>query len=92
MLGLRIESVNGGPVSFAQTLLRNLVKFAPWEFGHTVAQQAIHSSESGLPTWVYIPLLLSFIGPVWWITAIFLKGKAPYDRLAGVRVVARPGG
>ena len=40
-LGLVVSRETGGRVSFGSALLRNAVKFTPWEFGHTVVWQAV---------------------------------------------------
>ena len=36
MLGLAVSRETGERLSFRSVLLRNAVKFVPWEFGHTV--------------------------------------------------------
>jgi hypothetical protein len=37
MLGLVVSGETGDRLAFGSALLRNGVKFVPWEFGHTVA-------------------------------------------------------
>lgn len=89
VLGLAVSDESGEKLSFGSALFRNLLKFLPWECGHTVAQQAIFAGEAGLSTWVWAPMVGAFLGPVWWIAAILMTGRAPYDRWAGSRVVNR---
>ncbi len=84
--GLAVASETGERLSFRSALLRNAIKFLPWEFGHTVAQQAIFSGTDGLPAWVWAPLVVASIGPIWWIAALVRSGRTPYDRLARARV------
>ena len=86
ILGLVVSRDTGGRLPFASALLRNGVKFVPWEFGHTVAQQAVFSGDQGIPTWVWGPLLLAFGGPAWWLIAMMATGRTPYDRWASARV------
>jgi uncharacterized RDD family membrane protein YckC len=84
-LGLVVSSESGDRLSFGSALLRNAVKFLPWEFGHLVAQQAAFSGEAGLPVWVWGPAIVAFAGPVWWVIALIATGRTPYDRLASAR-------
>jgi uncharacterized RDD family membrane protein YckC len=82
VLGLVVSRETGGQLSFGSALLRNVVKFTPWEFGHTVTHQAFLSGEDGLPAWVLGPATISLVGPVWWLVAMIAKGQTPYDRWA----------
>jgi uncharacterized RDD family membrane protein YckC len=77
---------NGERLSFRQALVRNAVKLAPWEAGHAVAHQAIFAGDGPLPLWVWGAALIAYGGPLWWIVALFVSGRTPYDRLASARV------
>src|SRR5688500_14940033 len=55
LLGLVVTRENGGRLSFGSALVRNALKFAPWECGHLVAQQAAFSGDAGFPAWVWGP-------------------------------------
>lgn len=85
-LGLVVTQETGGRLSFGSALLRNGLKFTPWEFGHTVAQQSIFSSDGGLPPWTIGPAVFAFLGPLWFVTTLFTKRRTPYDRCAASRV------
>jgi hypothetical protein len=89
ILGLAVSRETGGRLPFGSALLRNCVKFIPWELGHTVAQQAVFSGDSGLPNWVWGPMIVAFGGPVWWLIAMVTTGRTPYDRLVSARVALR---
>jgi uncharacterized RDD family membrane protein YckC len=89
-LGLVVSRETGGRVSFGSALLRNAVKFTPWEFGHTVVWQAVFAGEAGFPAWVWGPATIAFVGPVWWLVAIFATGRPPYDRWASAQVGRSP--
>jgi uncharacterized RDD family membrane protein YckC len=91
VLGLAVHGESGAPLSFRPALLRNAVKFVPWELGHMVAQQAVTSGDKGIPAWVWVPAVVALAGPVWWLVAIFATGRAPYDRLARARVGRKAG-
>jgi uncharacterized RDD family membrane protein YckC len=87
VLGLVVSRETGGRLPFGYVLLRNVVKFTPWEFGHTVAHQAAFSGEEGFPAWVWGPATIALGGPVWWLVAMIGTGQTPYDRWALARVV-----
>ena len=86
-LSLRVVYDGVAQAPFSNSLLRNIIKFTPWEMGHIVANQAVFSTSSGVPGWVYVPMLLAFACPVWWVVSIFTRGHAPYDVIASTRVV-----
>jgi len=88
-LGLIVSRETGERLVFRSALLRNAIKFVPWEFGHTVAQQAAFSGEGGLPGWVWGPAIVALVGPLWWLIAIVVTGPTPYDRLADARVALK---
>jgi uncharacterized RDD family membrane protein YckC len=85
-LALRVSRETGGRLSVRWALLRNVLKFAPWEFGHTVAHQAMYAGEGGVPIWLWGPAAISIVGPVWWLVTLFATGRTPYDRWASARV------
>jgi uncharacterized RDD family membrane protein YckC len=89
-LGLVVSQEAGVRLSFGPALLRNAVKFTPWEFGHTVAWQSVFAGEAGLPAWVWGPAIIAFVGPVWWLVALIGTGRTPYDRWASARVGRSP--
>ncbi len=86
IVGLRVASSQGGSLTFRQSFMRTAIKFAPWELGHLVAQQAMFSANGGVPVWVYLPMILSFALPIWWVGSLLLKEEAPYDVWVGARV------
>jgi uncharacterized RDD family membrane protein YckC len=88
ILGLVVSRETGDRLPFGSALLRNGVKFVPWEFGHTVAQQAVFSGDGGVPTWVWGPAIVAFGGPAWWLIAMMATGRTPYDRWASARVAS----
>jgi uncharacterized RDD family membrane protein YckC len=49
VFGLVVSRETGERLLLRSALLRNAVKFVPWECGHTVAQQAAFSGEGGFP-------------------------------------------
>jgi uncharacterized RDD family membrane protein YckC len=86
IVGLAVSNDDEGRLSLSASLLRNAVKFIPWELGHFVAQQAIASGDAGVPMGVWVAATLSFGLVGWWMAALFLTGRTPYDQLAHARV------
>lgn len=86
LLALVVSTETGDRLSFGAALSRNALKFLPWEFGHTVAQQAAFSGEGGFATWVWGPAVIAVAGPTWWLAAMIAKGRTPYDRWASALV------
>ena len=89
LVGLVVFRPSGEPLSLARALLRNTIKFTPWEFGHTLAQQLSFASRETMPLWLWGPAVAATIGPVWWIASSMIAGSAPYDRWADVHVARR---
>jgi len=90
-LGLVVSRETGERLSSRSALLRNAFKFAPWECGHALAQQAAFSGEGGIPAWVWGPAAVALVGPVWWLVAMFATGRTPYDRWTSARVAPSTG-
>ena len=88
ILGLLVSRENGERLSLGAALLRNAIKFVPWECGHTVAQQAVFSGDRGVATWVWVPAIVALAGPLWWLVALMTTGRTPYDRWASALVSA----
>ncbi len=86
VLGLVVFRETGERLLFGSALLRNALKFVPWEFGHTMAQQAAFSGEAGFPVWAWGPATVALVGPLWWLVALIATGRTPYDRWASARV------
>ena len=89
LVGLVVRRRSEQRLSFGRALLRNAIKFVPWEFGHTVAHQAIYASDGGFPLWLWGPVVVAMLGPLWWIVALFATGDTPYDTWTDARVVRR---
>ena len=79
----------GGRVPFGRALVRNAIKFAPWELGHTVAQQSAYSGDSGMSLGWLVVAVVAMAGPFVWLVTILRSGRTPYDRMAGTVVVRR---
>jgi uncharacterized RDD family membrane protein YckC len=88
-VGLRVVGADGQRLGLGAAVVRNLVKFLPWEFGHLVAQQAVFSTESGMPGWIVPVMVVAYGGPLLWLIELFRAGRTPYDRISGATVTLR---
>jgi uncharacterized RDD family membrane protein YckC len=86
LLGLRVADDAGQRLPLARSLLRNAIKFVPWECGHAVADHAVASGDGGPALWLYAPMAVALLVPLWWVGALLATGRTPYDRWAGARV------
>lgn len=84
---LRVVTSKGVPPALPQTLLRNALKFLPWELGHLVAHHAIGSGAEPVATGLYLPMLLSLALPIWYVLLLFKGGRTPYDHASASAVV-----
>ena len=89
VLRLSVSTTSGERLPLSRSVLRSAVKFAPWEIGHTVANQAIHAGDSGLPIWVWALAVVSLGLPVIWVVGVLLKNRTPYDAWSGAVVAMR---
>ena len=89
LVGLVVFRPSGEPLSLARALLRNALKFTPWEFGHTLTQQMYFSSQDAMPLWLWGPAVVAILGPVWWVASLLIAGRAPYDKWSDVHVARR---
>ena len=87
--GLRVETTSGVRLTFLRALLRNGIKFTPWECGHTVAHQATFAGDAAPPLWLWLAATMACLVPIWWIINLGLRGETPFDRWTRTRVTTR---
>jgi len=88
VLRLQVTDDHGGRPPLRRTLLRAVVKFAPWELAHTgvwhVPGTPFVSEPAAFSYGIWITALLLAL---WWFASIWLgDGRTPYDRIAGTVV------
>lgn len=86
IVGLEVSKRSGERLSFSSSLLRNAIKFVPWEFGHLMAHHAAFVEESASSYWIWGPAMVAMLGLLWWLAALFFSGETPYDRWVGAHV------
>lgn len=74
-------------------LIRNFLKFIPWEIAHTGVHYVTHYSQKGedTPTWVMVTLILPMvIAGIYLYSILRSHGKESlYDRVAGTSMVLK---
>lgn len=86
--GLKVSHFSGQKMGFTACLLRNALKFVPWELGHAAAHHAaLTDSETMYWTWGF--LILSTLCLLWWITPLIFGNGTPYDRWVGAQVILK---
>lgn len=95
VLGLRVQSLAGGPPSRGQIARRTVIKFLPWELAHFFILQlqwrSGHPDGPGvLPTWVSAGLVMTYLVPLGYgaIVAFSRRHRGPHDFVAGTSVQA----
>ena len=88
VLRLQVTDDHGGRPPLPRTLLRAVVKFAPWELAHTgvwhVPGTPFVSEPAAFSYGIWITALLLAL---WWFASIWLgDGRTPYDHIAGTVV------
>jgi uncharacterized RDD family membrane protein YckC len=88
VLGIQVERVGGGSVSFYRSLVRAAVKFIPWELAHTLIWHSPGRPFRAAPTtWGIAGYVLSLgLACLYLGSTMVGNGRTPYDRLAGTLV------
>lgn len=72
-------------------ILRNVIKFLPWEIAHTGVHWLLYYNRIGvdIPSWVMVLLIVPQVMLFVYLLSIPLdkKGRSVYDRCSGTRVV-----
>ncbi len=90
-MGLRVVHMSGERLSRGRALMRSVVKFLPWQLGHTclfhIPGWPMETQEP--PVWVIGGLVLMWvvIGFYIMMLAVGPTRRTPYDWVAGSRVV-----
>lgn len=85
-LGLEVAAADGRRLTFAAALVRNAVKFLPWECGHLLVHQAMAAGDGGVAAWVWAPAAVALVVPPWWAASLIATGRTPYDRWTSTSV------
>ena len=91
--GLSVVGNNLSKATFSKLLLRNAIKFLPWELAHFFVFQLFHYSRMKVntPSWVMAGLVISqMLALVYLVQLIFNKQhRSMYEILSGTMVIHR---
>jgi uncharacterized RDD family membrane protein YckC len=90
VLGLKVVGVgDGGRLSFASALLRNMLKVAvPWTVGHAAAIALVGSGSTTIGPGLGALTAAAYVLPIAYVVSLFVgEGRTPYDRAGAARVV-----
>ena len=89
--GLQVTGPDGGRPGFARALLRNAVKFTPWELAHAAIWYVPGRPfiDPMPPANLAVCGLAIGLALLWATSLLSASGRTPYDRLTGTRVVRR---
>ena len=92
-LGLRVVDADGERIGLNRALIRNALKFLPWEIAHTAIWHAPGQPFVDAPPASFMALhagALALAGL--YIASLFVgSGRTPYERLSGTRIIGRSG-
>ena len=84
---IRVASVNSQAVRIYQIILRNIIKFLPWQLAHMVIFHGFAVNWQLTPFWMGL-LILTDILPLIWIAFLFRKDhRGIHDLIANTVVV-----
>ncbi len=74
-------------------LLRNILKYLPWEIAHTGVHWIVYYSSNSIetPIWVWVILILpQIVSVVYFISIVASKGKGSiYDRISMTSLIVK---
>lgn len=91
MMKLKVLRGDGEPQEFKALLMRNILKFLPWEVAHFGVHWAFYYVGQGmdLPIWNWSILILAQACTLFYLLEIFFRKdkRSLYDRLTNCKVV-----
>lgn len=88
-MNLVVQAADGTPASFAAVLLRNVLKFVPWEITHMLIWRNVYSES--FPTWAFVgglALVYGLLGIYIATMVVSPSRQTLYDGIAGVVIVS----
>jgi uncharacterized RDD family membrane protein YckC len=92
-LNLVVVSRNAAPAGFSRLLLRNFIKFLPWEIAHFFVYHLVYFGRAATdpPGWVMVGLITSQTIAIIYLLFIFFNkdNRSIYEIASGTRVLAK---
>src|SRR5512134_2234031 len=94
LLGLRVATLGGSRPTMRWTMLRALVKFAPWEICHTAIWHGAGRPFIDPPAALSMVVMVAAqLAALVYVVMLFVgSGRTLYDRASGTHVVLAPRG
>jgi RDD family. len=89
-LGLAVVRLDGCRLSIWRALLREAVRFLPWELSHALLWRvALSADRRGLPFWIAVGYGVVYALVLLYLATLFIgsRHRTVYDRLAGTIVI-----
>ncbi len=90
--GLQVVSISSAKVTVGQLLLRNCIKFLPWEFAHFFIYRLFYFSkiDQSVPAWVYIGLIAAQLIAIIYLLFIFFtkSSRSIYEIISRTKVIS----
>lgn len=86
---IKVISYDGNPLTTKQVIIRNIIKFLPWEYAHTLLYILFLGNYTKSSTLLFIGLIIANIIPIVYICIVLLRKdhRGPHDLAAGTIVV-----
>ena len=91
-LGIVVAGPAGGRLTMGRALLREAVRFLPWELSHAIIWRlALSPARSSFPAWAGLGFTLVYLLVFAYLVTLFFgsQHRTLYDRLAGSWVLRR---
>jgi uncharacterized RDD family membrane protein YckC len=87
--GLKVASFNGQPLTLTQVIVRNVIKFLPWEYAHILVYILILVPKATDSQLLIFGLILANIIPLVYLAMIVLRKdhRGPHDIISQTVVV-----
>lgn len=88
---LKVRSSDGKPLTAKQVIVRNIIKFLPWEYAHTLIYILILVPGATSSTPLLFGLIVANIIPLVYVCFILFRKdhRGPHDLVSGTIVVER---
>lgn len=89
-LKIRVTSINPGSVRLCQIVIRNIIKFLPWQLAHMAIFHAFTLQWKLTPLWIIVLIIIDIL-PFLWIGLLFRKDHRGLHDLISKTVVEKEG-
>ena len=89
-LNLQVVAEDLSDTKFGQLLIRNFIKFLPWELAHFFIFRLYQFNRNDIqpPAWIFAGLIISQALALAYLSLLFLKGhRSIYEFLSSTRVI-----